>query len=77
MAARINVALLLKTQNADKRESIATEVAHVLDRSFNLTRTLSAQLAPPMLFSRGSSAALEWLVAQTRKILCYSNQCLL
>ena len=67
MAARINFALLLKTQDADKRESIATEVADVLERAFNLTRTLSVQLAPPMLFSRGLPAALEWLVAQTRK----------
>ena len=67
MAARISFSVLLKTENRDKRETLAAEVADILERSFNLTRSLSVQLAPPMLRSRGLAPALAWLAAQTRK----------
>jgi len=67
MAARISFSVLLKTEDPDKRETIAAEVAHILERSFDLTRSLSVQLAPPMLGSRGLAPALAWLAEQTRK----------
>ena len=63
----MQLAALCRTQDVDQREPIAREIADVLERSFQLTRSLSVQLAPPVLYEHGLAAALEWLVAETRK----------
>jgi len=67
VAARMQLAALCRMQDAAQREPIAREIADVLERSFQLTRSLSVQLAPPVLYEHGLAAALEWLVAETRK----------
>jgi len=67
VAARMQLATLCKTRDAAKREAIAREIAEVLERSFKLTRSLSVELAPPVLYEHGLAAALEWLAAETRK----------
>ena len=67
VAARMQLAVLCRTQDSAQRESISRTIADVLERSFQLTRSLSMQLAPPVLHERGLAAALEWLVAETRK----------
>jgi signal transduction histidine kinase len=67
VAARMQLAALCRTQHAAQREPIAREIADVLERSFQLTRSLSVELAPPVLHERGLAAALEWLAAETRK----------
>jgi signal transduction histidine kinase len=67
VAARMQLATLCRTQDALQRESIAREIADVLERSFELTRSLSVELAPPVLYEHGLAAALEWLAAETRK----------
>jgi signal transduction histidine kinase len=67
VAARMQLAALCRTRGAAKREPIAREIANVLERSFQLTRSLSVELAPPVLHERGLAAALEWLAAETRK----------
>jgi signal transduction histidine kinase len=67
VAARMQLAALCRTQDAAQRESISLTIADVLERSFQLTRSLSVQLAPPVLYERGLAAALEWLAAETRK----------
>src|SRR5947208_6396893 len=67
VAARMQLTVLCRTQDAAQRESISRTIADVLERSFQLTRSLSMQLAPPVLHERGLAAALEWLVAETRK----------
>jgi signal transduction histidine kinase len=67
VAARMQLAALCRTQDAAQRESISRTIADVLERSFQLTRSLSVQLAPPVLHERGLAAALEWLAAETRK----------
>jgi signal transduction histidine kinase len=67
VAARMQLAALCRTRDATRREPIAREIAHVLERSFELTRSLVAELAPPVLHERGLAAALEWLAAETRK----------
>jgi signal transduction histidine kinase len=67
VAARMQLAALCRAQDAAQRESISHTIADVLERSFRLTRFLSVQLAPPVLHERGLAAALEWLVAETRK----------
>ena len=65
--ARMQLAALCKTQDAGEREPIAREIADVLERSFQLTRSLSVELAPPVLYEHGLAAALEWLAAETGK----------
>ncbi len=67
VAARMQLTALCRTQDAAQREPIAREIADVLERSFKLTRSLSVELAPPVLYEHGLAAALEWLAAETRK----------
>ena len=67
VAARMQLAALCRTQDAARREPIAREIADVLERSFQLTRSLSVELAPPVLYEHGLAAALEWLAAETSK----------
>jgi signal transduction histidine kinase len=67
VAARMQLAALCRTQDAGEREAIAREIADVLERSFKLTRSLSVELAPPVLHEHGLAAALEWLATETRK----------
>ncbi len=67
VAARMQLAALCRTQEAARREPIAREIADVLERSFQLTRSLSVELAPPVLYEHGLAAALEWLAAETCK----------
>src|SRR5258708_202999 len=67
VAARMQLAALCRTQDAAQREPIAREIADVLERSFELTRSLSVELAPPVLYEHGLAAALEWLATETRK----------
>ena len=67
VAARMQLAALCRTQDAAKREPIAREIADLLGRSFQLTKSLSVELAPPVLYEHGLAAALEWFAAETRK----------
>jgi signal transduction histidine kinase len=67
VAARMQLAALCRTRDASEREPITREIADVLERSFKLTRSLSVELAPPVLYEHGLAAALEWLAAETRK----------
>jgi len=67
VAARMQLVALCRTQDAAQREAIAREIAEVLERSFQLTRSLTVELAPPVLYEHGLAAALEWLAAATRK----------
>ena len=67
VAARMQLAALCRTRDAGDREPIAREIADALERSFRLTRSLSVELAPPVLYEHGLAAALEWLAAETGK----------
>ncbi len=67
MAARLHLRALGETENAAKRTGIIREIQNMLERSFNLTRSLSVELSPPVLHDHGLAAALEWLAAQARK----------
>jgi signal transduction histidine kinase len=67
MAARMQLEALRRTRDALKRETMAGEIARALDRAFTLTRSLTVELAPPVLHESGLAAALEWLAAETRK----------
>jgi signal transduction histidine kinase len=67
VSARMQLAALCRTRDAGEREPIAREIADALERSFRLTRSLSLELAPPVLYEHGLAAALEWLAAETGK----------
>ena len=67
VAARMQLAALCRTSDSALREAIGREISEVLERSFKLTRSLSVELAPPVLYEHGLAAALEWLAAETRK----------
>jgi len=67
MGARLYLRTLGKTKNAAKQNRIIKAVEEMLERSFNLTRSLSAELSPRVLHESGLAAALEWLGTQTRK----------
>jgi signal transduction histidine kinase len=67
VAVRLYLRTLGKTKSAAKRDGIMQEIDEMLERSFNLTRSLSVELSPPVLHEGGLAAALEWLAAQTRQ----------
>jgi signal transduction histidine kinase len=67
MAVRMYFAVLRKTKGAGERDAVAEEITGMLERSFDLTRSLSVELAPPVLQESGLAAALDWLASQTRK----------
>lgn len=67
VAARMQFALLCRSMAVTQTDPIVEQIAEVLDRSFNLTRSLSVELAPPVLDDEGLAAALEWLIEQTKK----------
>ena len=67
MAAQLHLRSLDKTENTAKRTEIMRNIQKMLERSFNLTRSLSVELSPPVLHEHGLAAALEWLAAQARK----------
>jgi signal transduction histidine kinase len=67
VAARMQLAGLCRTRDSVQREAIAREIADVLERSFKLTKSLTVELAPPVLYEHGLAAALEWLAAETAK----------
>jgi signal transduction histidine kinase len=67
IAARMQSHALAKATGAAKRTEVTQMIDEILDRSFNLTRSLIVELAPPILHERGLAAALESLAAQTAK----------
>jgi len=67
MGARLSLGALARTTIAAERGRIAQQMEEMLERSFNLTRSLSAELCPPVLYQHGLAAAIEWLAAWTRK----------
>jgi signal transduction histidine kinase len=67
MAVQLHLRTLDKTENAAKRSGIIRNIQNMLERSFNLTRSLSVELSPPVLHDHGLAAALEWLAVQARK----------
>lgn len=67
VAARMQLEALRRTQDAPQREAMASEIAKGLEHAFKLTRSLTVELAPPVLHEGGLAAALEWLAVETRK----------
>src|SRR3989440_4921749 len=63
MAAQLHLRTLGNTENAAERTGIIRRLQSMLERSFNLTRSLSVELSPPVLHDHGLAAALEWLAS--------------
>jgi PAS domain S-box-containing protein len=56
-------ALKAKSANAEIRES-ADRITSTMDEAISVSRSLSAELSPPILYEKGLAAALEWLARQ-------------
>ncbi|MGA7273312.1 MAG: sensor histidine kinase [Candidatus Udaeobacter sp.] len=67
IAARMQSHALAKASGAAKRTEFTRVIDEILDRSFNLTRSLIVELAPPILHESGLATALKSLAAQTAK----------
>lgn len=67
ITAQISFFAHRESTDSATRIALAKDVVEVLTRSFELTRTLSTELAPPVLYECGLAAALEWLASQTSK----------
>ena len=65
ISARMSFFAHCNANSAAKRDELAQAVNETLEKSFDLTRSLSAELAPPVLYEDGLAAALKWLTSQT------------
>jgi len=65
IAARMSFSAYCNANSLGKRDELAHAVNETLEKSFDLTRSLSAELAPPVLYEEGLAAALKWLTNQT------------
>ena len=61
VSSRMRLAKLTTANNQEVRQR-ATEVSELLSESIELSRSLTAQLSPPILHEGGLVPALEWLV---------------
>ena len=64
ISARMSFFAHCNANSAAKRDELAQAVNETLEKSFDLTRSLSAELAPPVLYEDGLAAALKWLTSQ-------------
>ena len=64
VATRMKVNQARHARSAAKQSDVLGEVDAMLDQSLTYTRTLVAQLSPPVLHEFGLAAALKWLGAQ-------------
>lgn len=61
VAAKLKVGLLKKRIEGDEERSRLLRVDELLDESIGVSRSLTVELSPPVLYDAGFSAALEWL----------------
>ncbi len=61
VATRMKLSQGRQARSATKQSEVFAEVDHMLDQSLTYTRTLVAQLSPPVLHEFGLAAALKWL----------------
>ena len=67
MSARIHLKILCDTARGVKWNALAKDLGEILAESFEATRSLSLELAPPVLHESGLAAGLRWLGKQTEK----------
>ncbi len=61
VAAKLQVGGLVRPVNDPETNQIAIEVEIILDEALKVSRTLAAELSPPILHDSGLGAGLEWL----------------
>ena len=61
VATRMKLSQGRQSRQASKQSDLLNDVDHMLDQSLTYTRTLVAQLSPPVLHEFGLAAALKWL----------------
>jgi signal transduction histidine kinase/ActR/RegA family two-component response regulator len=59
VGAKFRLALMQRSQNPIQ---VASEVSDIIDEAIDISRSLTAELSPPILHQSGLVAALEWLV---------------
>ena len=64
VATRMKLSQGRQSRQASKQSDLLNDVDHMLDQSLTYTRTLVAQLSPPVLHEFGLAAALKWLGEQ-------------
>ncbi|MGD9727671.1 MAG: PAS domain S-box protein [Nitrospiraceae bacterium] len=64
VATRMKLSQGRQARSSVKQAEVLNEVDHMLDQSLTYTRTLVAQLSPPVLHEFGLPAALKWLGEQ-------------
>jgi PAS domain S-box-containing protein len=64
VATRMKLSQGRQARSSAKQAEALSEVDHMLDQSLTYTRTLVAQLSPPVLHEFGLPAALKWLSEQ-------------
>jgi len=64
VATRMKLTQARQSRQASKQSDLLNDVDHMLDQSLTYTRTLVAQLSPPVLHEFGLAAALKWLGEQ-------------
>lgn len=60
MAATLNVERLLMAEDAAEKDECARDVAKMLERSEQVTCSLTVEPSAPVLYERGLAAALCW-----------------
>ena len=61
VAAKLKVGLLKKRIEIDDQRDRLQRVDELLDESIGVSRSLTVELSPPVLYDAGFTAALEWL----------------
>ena len=67
VATRMKLSQARQFRQAMKPSDLLNEVDHMLDESLTYTRTLVAQLSPPVLHEFGLAAALKWLGEEMKR----------
>jgi signal transduction histidine kinase len=61
VAAKFQTAALVNRQQNDDLKASAQLVTDMLDETISASRSLTAELSPPVLFDAGFGPALQWL----------------
>jgi signal transduction histidine kinase len=67
VAAKLKVALVRKRVEAEAQQKRLDRVVELLDESIGVSRSLTVELSPPVLYDAGFGAALEWLARKMRE----------
>jgi signal transduction histidine kinase len=66
VASKFSATLLAREAEADKRAEQGKRLMELIDGAISESRSLSVELAPPVLYQSGLAAALAWLADQMR-----------